>query len=1155
MNVDRRWWGTSVVRGRILAAGLVLLGAGWAVLGWGSGSRHAAVAGTTTPTIAGYVSAQSMLSAPEANRATQLQAHSLFSGLPLMFEPNLGQGNLDPSDSRARFVARGSGYSLFLGSEGAILSLASRSRTRGADVQVDSVEMKLAGANPNLNLTAMDRTSGKSNYLIGNDPAKWRTGVPQFARVRYDNVYPGINLVFYGNQGQLEYDFQVEPGSDPAKAELEFHGAKQLELKDGSLVIQTEGGSVQLQAPRIYQEVGGTKRPVAGSFVLRGSNRAGFAVGSYDRSRELVIDPILTFSTYFGGSGDEHNTSVAVDGGFNIYLAGSTTSPNLPAVGTFRTTLTGNGPNVYVARITPPLGSLVAVLDYVTYVGGNGSDTPVGVKVDGASEPYIAGTTTSTNFPTFNAYQTAPASANPHVFVTKLKNDGTGLMYSSYLSGNGTDTASGMTIDAGGNLYVTGTTTSVETALTDQFPATNLPQAVPYQSASKAPGLAQFFVTKVNTVAPGSASITYSTYFGGGTFNTATPVATGGGIAVDTSNNVYFTGTTNFLYAGCSGCATTDFPILNAYQPCLDQAPPATIVNPPTCTTSTATKASDAFVAKLNLNTNVQQGQQLVWSTFVGGTGDDAGNGVALDSGAANVYLVGTTDSTDIGAGLTSLSTSAAYQRCLDTPVNPAVGTACTPPGTLANDAFVARLSNPATSTTTTTTVVTLNYFSYLGGTKDEDGLAITVDSGSGALVTGWTQSSDFPVLPTSNSIQSNNAGGQDAFVARLNTTAVVGQTTTASWASYFGGSGTDSGTGIVLDPNQNTYLAGETNSPPATFQVAKPLTSADGGGYQGGYDAFVTQLGTAVSLSIQGVLTQGSSQSFINAGQAATFTYTVTNNGPDLASNITVLANLSSTITAVPLTNITASVTSGTCGAVSTNSIVSCSLPSLQSGSTATVTITATPTANSSGAQETFNGGTVQAIGAGNIVLAQTSVSAQMSDFSMNVSPLNQSVPVAGASAHYSVLLTPHPLYTASITVSCSNLPAGTACPVTPSNSITLQSTSAGTLDLTITTTARPITTPAMILFTRSFYAIWFAFPGLTLLFVGISRDSRRRRVAGILMLCSLFSILLLVPACSHSTTQQPPSGTPAGKYTITVTASAGTGNSKSQSIGLNVP
>ena len=158
-------------------------------------------------------------------------------------------------------------------------------------------------------------------------------GVPQFARVRYENIYPGINLVFYGNQGRLEYDFQVAPGSDPAQAELEFKGAKGLELKDGALVIKGEGGSVQLEAPRVYQEIAGRQQAVEGSFVLRGANRAGFAIGSYDHSRELVIDPILSFSTYFGGSGDEHATSVAVDGGFNVYLAGSTTSPNLPAVG------------------------------------------------------------------------------------------------------------------------------------------------------------------------------------------------------------------------------------------------------------------------------------------------------------------------------------------------------------------------------------------------------------------------------------------------------------------------------------------------------------------------------------------------------------------------------------------------------------------------------------------------------------------------------------------------------------------------------------------------------------------------------------------------------------------------------------------------------
>ena len=167
-------------------------------------------------------------------------------------------------------------------------------------------------------------------------PRSGGTGVPQFARVRYENIYPGINLVFYGNQGRLEYDFQVAPGSDPAQAELEFNGAKQLRTEGRRAGhSQRRADSVQLEAPRVYQEIAGRQQPVEGSFVLRGANRAGFAIGPYDHSRELVIDPILTFSTYFGGSGDEHATSIAVDGSFNIYLAGSTTSPNLPAAGVF----------------------------------------------------------------------------------------------------------------------------------------------------------------------------------------------------------------------------------------------------------------------------------------------------------------------------------------------------------------------------------------------------------------------------------------------------------------------------------------------------------------------------------------------------------------------------------------------------------------------------------------------------------------------------------------------------------------------------------------------------------------------------------------------------------------------------------------------------
>jgi uncharacterized repeat protein (TIGR01451 family) len=1106
----------------------------------------------------------------------QLRTHSILAGLPLMFEPNQGQDNLDPADSRSRFMARGSGYSLYLGTQGAVLSLATQASAQEASlsdrgsrtVRVESLGMKFAGANPQVSLSAAEPLPGKSNYFIGNDPAKWRTGVPQYARVRYSSVYPGIDLVFYGNQRRLEYDFQVAPNADPSQAQLEFEGAKGLRIESGALVIQTADRSVRLEAPQVYQQIAGRKQVVEGSFVLLGENRAGFAIGAYDRSRELVIDPILNFSTYFGGAGDEHSTSVAVDASLNVYLTGSTTSTSLPAAGgtVFQTTLTGTQ-NIYVAKIQPPLGSIPASLDYVTYIGGNAVDYPVGINVDGAGDAFVAGTTTSTNFPTTatTAYQTAPESSSPagsqHVFVTALNPTATALNYSTYLSGNGADVASGMTIDALGNAFVTGTTTSTDTASTNvQFPASTLPQGIAYQQFPRAS--IQFFVTKVNTSAPKASSISYSTYFGGQNFQTTSPIAVGGGIAVDTTGNMYFSGTTNFTYTGCSGCGTSDFPILNAYQPCLDTPPASSVVNPPPCSTSVSTPYSDAFVAKIN--PAGAQGQQLLWSTYLGGGLTDSSTGVALDSGAANVYVVGTTNSQPF-VNSSTVATFASYQACLNNNPLTTTGVQCpavTDP-TTPTDAFVARLTNP-TNTTGTATNVALNYFSYLGGSNNDAGTAITVDSAAGAIITGSTQSpvvppittaGNFPVSPYPNSIQGALTGTQDAFVARLNTAAVIGQTTVASWANYFGGSVDSSaassfttGTGIALDVNQDTYLAGETNS--TDLFLSKQLSAAQGGNYNGGYDAFVTQLGTAVSLSIGGVLTLGPNQTFISAGNPATFTYTVTNNGPDLASGITVTDDLRSSVTGVTLTFVSASTTSGTCGGVSTNSVVSCTLSQLQSGSTATVTIVLTPTSNSSGSQASFNGGTVQAVGAGNIVFAQTSVSATMSDYAMSVSPVNQTIAAAGDTATYQVSLTPHPLYTNSITLSCTGQPTGATCGFNPSSGITLQSVSGSTATLSITTTPRPVVTPAAIFGPRQFYALWLVVPGLVFCVSG----RRRRRVAGMLMLCTMFALLLLLPACSHSTTQAPVSGTPAGNYTITVTAASGT-DSKSQTITLTVP
>jgi uncharacterized repeat protein (TIGR01451 family) len=1172
VNVNHRWLGTSVVRVRILAAGLVLLGAGCAVLGWGSRSRQTAANAadhlpsigilsndSQPPVLPGLMPTAQSLPGPAVGEGPR--ARSLFAGMPLIFEPNQGQGNLDAGDPRAKFVTRGSGYSLFLGSEGAILSLVSRDSTRNPAKQpatrVESVQMRLAGANRNANVTGSDLLPGKSNYFLGNDPAKWRSGVPQFARVRYENVYPGINLVFYGNQGRLEYDFQVAPGADPKQAELEFIGAKQLALKDGALVIEGESGSVQLQAPRVYQEIAGREQPVDGSFVLRGGKRAGFAIGAYDHSRELVIDPILTFSSYFGGSGDEHSTSVAVDGSFNIYLTGSTTSPNLPGATVFPTTLVpGVTQNIYIAKIQPPLGSLTAVLEYVTYLGGDGTDSPAGISVDGRGDAFVAGTTSSDNFPTISttAYQSVAetgSAGTTHVFVTELQYDASALLYSSYLSGNGTDAASGMTIDASGYIYVTGTTTSTDvSSATDQFPASNLPQGLPYQSISRAPGLAQFFVTKVNTNAPREQSIAYSTYFGGGSFATTSPVVTGGGIAVDTSGNLYFTGATNYTYTGCSGCSNSDFPILNAYQPCLDQAPPSVIVTPPQCTNTGS--LSDAFVAKIN--PNASQGQQLIWSTYVGGSGTDLGTGVALDTGAANVYLVGTTNSVDIGSSAITLNTSAPFQACLDQP-GVAAGS-CVPPAGPPNDAFVARLNNVTNSSNTVPVNVTLNYFSYLGGGGDEAGLAIAVDAAAGAVVTGWTQSggsTPFPVFPAQNPIQSVLNGTQDAFIARLDTTTSVGQTTTGSWASYFGGSGIDEGTGVTLDVNQNAYFAGDTNS--TDLQVQKQLVTSAAvnavTGYNGGYDAFVTQLQARFSVSLTGVLTLGTNQSFISAGNQATFTYTITNNGPDLANGLTLTDNLSSKNTGVALNFVSASASSGTCGGGSTNTSVSCSLPPLQSGSTASVTIVVSPTPTTGGGSAPFNGGSVQVSGPGNIVLAQTSVAAQMSDFTLTVTPPNGSVLQAGDTATYQVQLTPQPVYGTSIALACTGLPVGAACNFT-SNPVTLAG--AGSSTLNITTTARPITTPAAIFGPRQFYAIWLAIPGLTLLGMGAGGGRRRRRVLGVFFACALFGLLLLQPGCSGTTTQTPVSGTPAGTSTIVVNATSGS-DTKSSSITLTVP
>ena len=507
-----------------------------------------------------------------------------LSHLPMRFEPNQGQ-----TDPQVRFLARGAGYGVFLTPGQAVLTLSAHaSRITG-----NTVRFQLVGANSGSAVSGDDLLPGQSNYFIGNNPDKWHRNIPQFARVRYQAVYPGVDLVYYGNQGQLEYDFEVAPGADPNAIAFQFDSPQGPRLDDnGDLILAADGGEVRLKAPRIYQGKGVDQKPVAGRFNLRHDGRVGFEVSAYDRTRVLVIDPVLSYSTYLGGSEDESCSvimgaatppsgcpAVAVDASSNIYLAGSTNSTNFPLTPQPATdpppaafqSLLAAPPDVFVTKLNSAGNAIV----FSTYLGGDGADTSAGVAVDSAFN-VVAGTTTSSNFPvSTSAFQGTRSNANAHAFVSKLDATGSALPYSTYLSGNVAETARGLAVDLKNKIYIIGATTSSDQPdATHSFPAT----LGAIQVASL--GTSQFFVSKLDPTLIGFPSLVYSTYFGGGSPLNGFTLA--GAIAVDANSNVYITGGTNFQH---TGSATTDFPIVNAYQGCLDTPPPTTTTTTPNCST------------------------------------------------------------------------------------------------------------------------------------------------------------------------------------------------------------------------------------------------------------------------------------------------------------------------------------------------------------------------------------------------------------------------------------------------------------------------------------------------------------------------------------------------------------------------------------------
>ncbi|HEV2177697.1 MAG TPA: SBBP repeat-containing protein [Terriglobia bacterium] len=779
--------------------------------------------------------------------------------IPLGFASNEGQ-----TDPRVRFLAKTSGYTMFLTADSAVLEL------RKPEAKASILTLKLVGANQNARVSGVDPLPGKSNYLHGPDPSRWITGVPNYARVRYEGVYPGVDLVYYGNQRRLEHDFVVSPGADASKIELTVKGADRIKVdRQGDLVMRSGSNVARLLRPAVYQlsrqfstgEPGQVqavpRKPVSGRYVVSG-RRVRFQVGRYDHSRPLVIDPVLVYSSYLGGSAFDEVKGIAVDSSGSAYVTGDTSSTDFPVgSGAFHSTCTIGGmpptcSDVFVTKFSPDGSTLV----YSTYLGGSEADVGTAIAVDSSGNAFVTGLTSSPDFPTLNPFQphcggfvVGPPASCPaeDAFFAKLNSTGSMLLYSTYLGGSGADEANGIAIDSTGDAYLTGLTQS---SGTDPFPTSS--GAFQTQCGTDGTcngGFSDAFVTKINPTASGAASLIYSTYLGGSNSDF------GNGIAVDSGGNAYVTGSTS---------SVSDFPTTaGAFQS--------------SCKLAAGVCNGDAFVTKLNPG-----GTALVYSTYLGGSGKslsgtsgvvgDFGNGIAVDS-SGDAYVAGQTASPDFPV------TSGAFQtKCgTDSLCNPAGGFNT-------SDGFVTKV-NPAGSA--------LVYSTFLGGSGTDSASGVALGLSGTVYVVGTTSSperTDLPFPATSNAIQSAPGGAEDVFVSEFDSTGAG-----LIFSTYLGGNGNDVGEAITTDSSGDAFVAGSTAS--SNFPTMNPTSGSCLGTCGNGSttDAFVAELGTVtgpfVALSpatvFFGYQSVGSPSSTIavtltNSGSASATISTISFTGPN---------------------------------------------------------------------------------------------------------------------------------------------------------------------------------------------------------------------------------------------------------------------------------
>jgi hypothetical protein len=468
-------------------------------------------------------------------------------------------------------------------SDDPLKSMPHRIAQRPDSVEQMVVKATFVGANANPIVVGKERMDYKCNYFIGHDPDEWHTDVPNYRVVIYEEVYDGIDLKYYGNGRQMEYDFIVSPGADVSLIKIEYEGVESVSINyKGELVVKTNWGEVIEQRPVIYQIDNSSRVTVAGEYSLKGANSFGFELSGYNPALPLVIDPVLSYSTYLGGSFHDYGRAIAVDGLGNAYITGSTYSTDFPTEGAYQRTYHGLD-DAFVTKLSSSGNGLV----YSTYLGGSHGDDGRAIAVDGSGSAYITGGTYSADFPTEGEFQSDQGSAD--VFVTKLSSSGNSLVYSTYLGGSTFDYGMAIAVNGLGNACITGQTNS-----------TDFPNKAAYQGTCN--GADDAFVTKLNSSGSG---LVYSTYIGGNAIDRAF------GLALNGSGNAYITGYTT----------SADFPTKGAYQ--TDQG------------------STDAFVTKLK-----SSGNGLVYSTYMGGRGSDYAYDIAVDV-SGNAHITGMTNSTD----------------------------------------------------------------------------------------------------------------------------------------------------------------------------------------------------------------------------------------------------------------------------------------------------------------------------------------------------------------------------------------------------------------------------------------------------------------------------------------------------------------------------